>query len=267
MNNRDVLKDVKRIVVKVGTTSLTHKNGKMDLRKLELLSRVLTDLNNRGIDVVLVSSGAIAVGTDKLGLNERPRDTIGKQVASAVGQAILMQMYERFFGEYNQKIAQILVTMAVFDAQNKIKNVQNTVNSLLNMSVIPIVNENDSVATEEFNEFSDNDTLSAYIASIINSDLLIILSDIEGLYTADPNKDKTAEKIDIVEKVDDSVYELAADSSSKLGTGGMITKVKAADLLTKKGINMVIASGSNPDILYDILNGENIGTLFLGASK
>lgn len=264
MNFRETLKDTKRVVVKVGTTSLTHKNGKVDLRKMEFLSRVLTDLNNRGIDVVLVSSGAIAVGTDKLGLNERPRDTIGKQVASAVGQAILMQMYERFFGEYNQKIAQILLTMAVFDAQNKIKNVQNTINSLLKLGVIPIVNENDSVATDEFNEFSDNDTLSAYVASIIDSDLLIILSDIEGLYTADPNVDKNAERIDVVENVDDSVYELATGSSSKLGTGGMVTKVKAADLLGKKGINMVIASGNNPDILYSIVNGENVGTLFVG---
>lgn len=264
MDFRNRLKDSKRVVVKVGTTSLTHKNGKIDLRKLERLAVVLTDLNNRGIDVVLVSSGAIAVGADKLGLESRPRDTIGKQVASAVGQAILMQMYEKFFGEYNQKIAQILLTMAVFNAQHKTKNVQNTINSLLKMRVIPIVNENDSVATEEFNEFSDNDTLSAYVASIINSDLLIILSDIEGLFTADPNKDKSATIINVVENVNDSIYQLASGSSSKLGTGGMLTKVKAADLLTKKGINMVIASGSEPEILYDIVEGRNVGTLFLG---
>lgn len=264
---RDILKKTKRVVVKVGTTSLTHKNGKIDLRKMELLSRVLTDLNNRGMDVVLVSSGAIAVGTDKLGLEKRPRDTIGKQVASAVGQAILMQMYESFFGEYNQKIAQILVTMAVFDAQHKVKNVQNTINSLLEMGVIPIVNENDSVATDEFNEFSDNDTLSAYVASIIDSDLLVILSDIEGLYTADPNKFENAERIDVVEKVDDSIYKLATGSSSALGTGGMVTKIKAADLLGKKGINMIIASGESPSVLYKIFDGENVGTLFVGSKK
>ncbi len=264
MNYRERLKDIKRVVVKIGTTSITHKNGKIDLKKLERLAVVLTDLNNMGIDVILVSSGAIAVGTDKLGLAERPRDTIGKQVASAVGQAILMQMYEKFFGEYNQKIAQILVTMAVFDAQHKVRNVQNTVNSLLKLGVIPIVNENDSVATDEFNEFSDNDTLSAYIASAINSDLLIILSDIEGLYTADPNKDKNAVRIDVVPEVTDSIYELASDSSSKFGTGGMITKVKAADRLGKKGIDMVIASGNEPNILYDIVEGKDIGTLFVG---
>lgn len=264
MHYRERLKDIKRVVVKVGTTSITHKNGKVDLRKLERLAVVLTDINNRGIDVVLVSSGAIAVGTDKLGLNERPRDTIGKQVASAVGQAILMQMYERFFGEYNQKIAQILVTMAVFDAPHKIKNVQNTVNSLLKLGVIPIVNENDSVATDEFNEFSDNDTLSAYMASAIDSDLLIILSDIDGMYTADPNKDKNATIINVVPEIDDSVYELASGSASKLGTGGMITKVKAADRLSKKGIDMVIASGDEPSILYDIVDGKDVGTLFVG---
>ncbi len=264
MNYRERLKDIKRVVVKVGTTSLTHKNGKIDLKKLERLAVVLTDLNNRGIDVVLVSSGAIAVGTDKLGFAQRPRDTIGKQVASAVGQAILMQMYEKFFGEYNQKIAQILVTMSVFDAQHKVKNVQNTINSLLKLGVIPIVNENDSVATEEFNEFSDNDTLSAYVASAIKSDLLIILSDIDGLYTADPNKDKYATRIDVVPEINDSIYEIASDSASKFGTGGMITKVKAADRLSKKGIDMVIASGDEPNILYDIVNGINIGTLFVG---
>lgn len=265
--NRDILKDTKRVVVKIGTTSLTHTNGKFDLRKMELLARVLTDLNNTGLDVVLVSSGAIAAGAEKLGLIERPRDVIGKQVASAVGQAVLMQMYEKFFGEYNQKIGQILVTMAAFDAQHKIRNIQNTINALLKHGVIPIVNENDSVATEEFNEFSDNDTLSAYVASAIKSDLLIILSDIDGLYTADPNKNADAEKIDVVERVDDSIYILATGSFTKFGTGGMITKIKAADLLTKKGINMVIASGKEPNILYSIINGENIGTLFVGDKE
>ena len=267
MKLREILKDTKRVVVKVGTTSITHKNGKIDLRKLDALARVLTDIRNSGKDVVLVSSGAIAVGTDKLGLAKRPRDTIGKQVASAVGQAILMQMYERSFGEYNQKIAQILVTMPIFDSIRKVRNVQNTINSLLLMGVIPIVNENDTVATDEFNEFSDNDTLSAYVASNIGSDLLIILSDIEGLYTDDPNKNKNAERIDVVEKVDDSIFQIASGSSSSLGTGGMLTKVKAADLLTKKGIHMVIASGVEPNILYDIMDGKDIGTLFIGDKK
>lgn len=266
MNYRGKLKDFKRIVVKVGTTSLTYSNGKFNLKKIDTLSKMLTDLTNRGMEVVLVSSGAIAIGAEKLGLAERPRDVIGKQAASAVGQALLMQLYEKLFSEYNQKVAQILITKPVFDAEIKRRNASNTINRLLEMGVIPIVNENDTIATDEFNEFSDNDTLSSYVAALIESDLLIILSDIDGMYTADPNKDKDAKMIDTIPEINDDIYALAGDSASQLGTGGMVTKVKAADYLSKKNVSMVIASGENPDIVYDILEGKNVGTLFVGGN-
>jgi glutamate 5-kinase len=228
---------------------------------MDRLARVLADLRNRGMKILLVSSGAIAVGADKLGI-ERPRDVIGKQAASAVGQALLMQMYEKLFSEYNQKVAQILLTKPVFDSDLKKQNVKNTVNRLLEMGVIPIINENDTVATDELQDFSDNDTLSAYVAALVESKALIILSDIEGMFTSDPNKNADAEIISVVERVDDTIYSLAGGSASKLGTGGMVTKVKAADLLTKRGVNMVIAQGDNPDIIYDIVQGRNVGTLF-----
>lgn len=266
MDYRGKLRNCKRIVIKVGTTSLTYPNGKFNLKKIDNLSKMLTDLSNRGIDVVLVSSGAIAIGAEKLGLAERPRDVIGKQAASAVGQALLMQIYEKFFSEYNQKVAQILLTKPIFDAEIKRRNASNTINRLLEMGVIPIVNENDTISTDEFNEFSDNDTLSSYVAGLIKSDLLIILSDIDGMYTADPNKDKTAKIIDTVPEITDDIYSLAGGSASALGTGGMVTKVKAADYLKKRNVSMVIASGENPDIVYDILEGKNIGTLFVGGN-
>ncbi len=265
MNYREKLKDCKRIVVKVGTTSLTYENGRFNLKKIDRLSKMLTDLTNKGIETVLVSSGAIAIGAEKLGL-ERPRDIVGKQAASAVGQALLMQMYEKFFSEYNQKVAQILLTKPVFDAEIKRRNALNTINKLLEMGVIPIVNENDTISTDEFNEFSDNDTLSSYVAALIKSDLLVILSDIDGMYTGDPNKDSNVEMIDTVPKITDEIYSLAGGSSSRLGTGGMITKVKAADYLGKKNVSMVIASGDNPDVVYDILEGRKIGTLFVGGN-
>lgn len=266
MDYRVKLKDCKRVVVKVGTTSLTYPNGKFNLKKIDNLSKMLTDLTNKGMDVVLVSSGAIAIGASKLGLAERPRDVIGKQAASAVGQALLMQMYEKFFSEYNQKVAQILLTKPIFEAEIKRRNASNTINRLLEMGVIPIVNENDTISTDELNEFSDNDTLSSYVAGLIKSDLLIILSDIDGMYTADPNKDKTAEIIDTVPEINDEIYALAGGSASALGTGGMVTKVKAADYLSKKNVSMVIASGENPDVVYDILEGKKIGTLFVGGN-
>ncbi len=266
MEYRSKLKNCKRVVVKVGTTSLTYSSGRFNLKKIDRLAKMLTDLTNMGIDVVLVSSGAIAIGAEKLGLSERPRDVIGKQAASAVGQAALMQMYEKFFSEYNQKIAQVLLTKTVFDAEIKRRNTSNTINRLLEMDVIPIVNENDTIATDELNEFSDNDTLSSFVAALIKSDLLIILSDIDGMYTADPNKNENAQIIDTVPEITDEIYAIAGGASSKLGTGGMITKVKAAAYLKKKNVSMVIASGEDPDIVYDILEGRKVGTLFVGGS-
>lgn len=262
MNYREELKNRKRIVIKIGTTTITYPTGQLNLRCMEKLAWILTDLNNQGKDVILVSSGAIAVGTDRLNLAERPRDIMGKQAASAVGQAVLMQIYENFFMEYNQKVAQILLTKDVFDNQIKKRNAKNTITTLLDMGVLPIVNENDTVATEELNEFSDNDTLSAYVCDLIEGDLLIILSDIDGLYDANPRENPNAKIIPIVEEVNDDIYKIAGGAGSKLGTGGMITKVKAANITKKTGADMVIASGSDPMVIFDIVNGKEVGTLF-----
>lgn len=263
MQYRERLKDYKRIVIKIGSTSLTHENGKINLRQVDKLAWVVSDLRNRGVDVLIVSSGAIAVGADKLGLSERPRDIIGKQASSAVGQALLMQIYERSFGEYNQKIAQILLTKGAFESAYKKRNARNTIDKLFELKVIPIVNENDTVATDELNEFSDNDTLSAYVADLIDSDALIILSDIAGLYTGDPNKNPDATIIDTVTEIDEDIYKIAGGSASSLGTGGMATKVKAAELLNGRGIDMVIAHGENPKVIFDILDGKQVGTMFV----
>lgn len=262
MQYRERMKDYNRVVIKIGSTSLTHENGKLNLRQIDKLAWVVSDLRNKGMDVLIVSSGAIAVGADKLGL-ERPRDIIGKQASSAVGQALLMQIYERCFGEYNQKIAQILLTKGAFESAYKKRNARNTLDRLFELNVIPIVNENDTVATDELNEFSDNDTLSAYVADLIDSDALIILSDIDGLYTSDPNKNSDAKIIDTVTEIGEDIYKIAGGSASTLGTGGMATKVKAAELLNSRGIDMVIAQGEDPKIIFDILDGKQVGTMFV----
>ncbi len=262
MQYRERMKDYNRVVIKIGSTSLTHANGKLNLRQIDKLAWVVSDLRNKGMDVLIVSSGAIAVGADKLGL-ERPRDIIGKQASSAVGQALLMQIYERCFGEYNQKIAQILLTKGAFESAYKKRNARNTLDRLFELNVIPIVNENDTVATDELNEFSDNDTLSAYVADLIDSDALIILSDIDGLYTSDPNKNSDAKIIDTVTEIGEDIHKIAGGSASTLGTGGMATKVKAAELLNGRGIDMVIAQGEDPEIIFDILDGKQVGTMFV----
>ncbi len=264
MNYRQNLKNSKRIVVKVGTTTLTYPNGKLNLKKMEKLARVLSDLRNEGKDVILVSSGAIAVGTDRLGLIERPRDVRGKQAAAAVGQAVLIQIYQKFFTEYNQNIAQILLTRDVFGDEIRRNNAHNTFFSLMNMGVIPIVNENDTVSTSELAdlEFKDNDTLSAYVAQLVDADILILLSDIDGLYDANPKENPNAHIIHNVEEITSEIESMGGGSSSKLGTGGMETKILAAKDINAQGIDMVIASGEDPMIIYDIINGKDVGTLF-----
>lgn len=262
MNYRDNIKNHKRIIIKVGTTSLTYPNGKMDLKRIDKLAWILSDLKNQGKEIILVSSGAIAVGADRLNLKKRPRDIIGKQVASAVGQAALMQIYENFFMQYNQKVAQILLTKDVFDYPSKRRNAKNTIVKLLEMGVIPIVNENDTVATEELYEISDNDTLSAYVCSLVDGDILIILSDIDGMYTKDPKLNSDAEIISIVDDINDDIKKLAGDSSTTFGTGGMITKITAAEIVNSSGADMVISSGEHPNTIFDILNGKSVGTLF-----
>lgn len=263
MNFREKINKHKKIIIKIGTTSLTYDNGKINLNTLENLAMVLSEIRKQGKEVILVSSGAIAVGAEMLLLNERPRDIIGKQVASAVGQGALMQIYESFFSKYNQKIAQILLTKDVFENEVRRKNAQNTIFKLLEMGVIPIVNENDTVSTDEL-EFSDNDTLSAYVCNLIKGDLLIILSDIDGMYTKDPNKFEDAKIISEIFEINDEIEKNAGDSASILGTGGMSTKVSCAKMVNSKGADMIIALGKDPKILFEILEGKNIGTLFNG---
>ena len=267
MNYRERLKDKKRIVIKIGSSSLTHsETGRLNLRKLEVLARELSDLRNQGKDVILVSSGAIATGVAALGMHEKPTELKGKQACAAVGQARLMMIYQKLFSEYNQPSAQILMTKNTMVNNINRKNAQNTFNELLSLGVIPIVNENDTISTYEI-QFGDNDTLSAVVAALVQADLLILLSDIDGLYDSDPHKNAQAKLIDEVTDIDDGILALAGGEGSSLGTGGMITKLHAAMIATNAGCEMVIANGSNPDILYDIVDGKHVGTRFLIGTK
>jgi len=250
----------RRIVVKVGTTTLTHEGGRLNLQRIERLAWVLTDLRNQGKEVILVSSGAIAVGADRLGLAERPRDVRGKQAASAVGQGALMQIYENFFRQYNQTIAQVLLTKDVFDDPERRELAANTFSALLAMHVIPIVNENDTVSTSELG-FSDNDSLSAYVARLLEADALLMLSDTDGLFDSDPKRNPDAKRIPFAEGVNDTLIGMAGDSAGSLGTGGMFTKVSAAKIAISHGIDTVIADGVEPTVIFDILNGADTGTL------
>jgi len=259
--------DKKRIVVKVGTSTLTYENGKINLRRVDTLCKVLSDLRNFGHDVVLVSSGAIGVGVGKLGLLQRPTSTREKQALAAVGQCELMFMYDKFFSEYNNTVAQVLLTKYSVDTDHKKENVLNTFNTLLKMGIIPIVNEDDTVAIDELegNNFGDNDMLSAIVASLINADTLIILTDIDGLYTDNPRTNPKALHIDVVENITDEIMHMAHGTGSNRGTGGMATKLCAAQHVTKSGIDCIVLNGENPTILYDVFDKENKpGTLFKG---
>lgn len=263
MNNRDRIKDKKKIVIKVGSSTLTHEStGKLNLSKMEKLVRVLCDLHNAGKDVVLVSSGAIAVGRQALGINERPKSMPVKQACAAVGQARLMMTYQKLFGEYNQVAAQVLMTKWTMVNDDSRYNAQNTFDQLLSMGVIPIVNENDTVSTHEI-EFGDNDKLSAIVASIIGADLLILLSDIDGLFTDDPNKNPDASFVEEVPFIDDNFMNMGKGSASSVGTGGMTAKLEAARIATDSGADMVITNGNNISNIERIINGEKVGTLFL----
>jgi len=257
------IKNAEKIVVKVGTSTLTYDNGKLNIRRIESLTRVLSDLKNRGKDVILVSSGAVGVGVSKLGLAERPRDTIGKQAAAAVGQCELMNIYGKLFGEYGYTVAQVLLTKDVVDHAKREENAKNAFERLEKLGVIPIVNENDTVSVEEI-EFGDNDTLSAIVAAMTDADVLVLLSDIDGLYDSDPHKNKDAKLIKIVDKVDDSIRSMAGGSAGDLGTGGMLTKIHAAEIATEKGIHMIVTNGERPAVLHDIFDGEIEGTVFVG---
>ena len=264
MNKREFLQDKKRIVIKIGSSTITHPTtGSLNLRKMEQLVRVLTDLRNQGKDVVLVSSGAIAVGRKTLGFIEKPTQTKAKQACAAVGQASLMMVGQKLFAEYNQVPAQILMTKYTMINDISRENARNTFEELLHYGVIPIVNENDTVSTDELElEFGDNDTLSAIVASVIDADLLILMSDIEGLYTDDPHKNPNAKFIDEVEEVTEELCSMGKGSSSSVGTGGMATKLSAAKIATNSGTDMIIANGEDVYIINDIMEGKSIGTLF-----
>ena len=259
---REKLKDKKRIVIKVGTSSLTHpETGSTDLITLEKLVRELTDLHNRGKEVILVSSGAIAVGRKTIGMKERPTKLSIKQACASIGQARLMMIYQKLFMEYNQVASQILMTKnTLVNGENRL-NARNTFETLLSMGVIPIVNENDTISTYEI-QFGDNDTMSAVVAALTQADLLILLSDIDGLFTDDPNKNPDAKFIDYVEHVDHHFEQMGKGSASDVGTGGMFTKLKAAKLATSAGADMVIANGADMGVIHQIVDGEQIGTLF-----
>lgn len=263
MTIREKLKDKKKIVIKIGSSSLTHaQTGEIDYGGLEKFIRELINLKNMGKEVVLVSSGAIAVGTKVMNLANRPSLIEEKQAIAAIGQANLMMCYQKIFGEYNQKVAQILITKDLMDHPVRRQNAQNTINTLLKMGVIPIVNENDTVATEEI-VYGDNDTLSAIVGTLISADLLILLSDIDGLYNMDPRVNKDAKRIPEVNKITEDIEKMAGGVGSNIGTGGMATKISAAHIATCHGVDMVIANASMNHVIGKIFEGKPIGTLFL----
>lgn len=268
MQTREQLKDKKRIVVKIGSSSLTHpETGSLNLEKMERLVRILTDLRNQGKDVILVTSGAIAVGRKALSLKERPTQRSVKQACAAVGQASLMMVYQKLFAEYNQTAAQILITKYTMINDISRFNAKNTFEELFKMGVIPIVNENDTVSTEELDlDFGDNDTLSAIVTALVEGDLLILLSDIEGLYTDDPHRNSEAKLISSVTDINE-VINMAKDSASDVGTGGMATKVSAARIATASGADMIITNGDNVRNINHIMEGRDVGTLFIAHKK
>ena len=250
-----------RIVVKVGTSTLAHSTGRLNIRHVESLCKVLSDIKNGGHDVILVSSGAIGMGAGKLNLKSKPTDMATKQAAAAVGQCELMYTYDKLFSDYNHTVAQLLLTGYDVNNSESYNNFKNTVFRLIELGVLPIINENDTVATEEI-VIGDNDTLASIVATSVNADLLVLLSDIDGLYTGDPHKDKSARLIHKVEIIDDYIESLGGEAGSNLGTGGMYTKIKAAKSCMKNGCDMLIANGENPEILYEIIEGKNVGTRF-----
>ncbi|MDR0947372.1 MAG: glutamate 5-kinase [Ruminococcus sp.] len=257
----------KRIVIKLGTSTLTHRTGRLNIRRMETLVKIISDLENTGLEIILVSSGAIGLGMSKIGLTARPSETSMKQACAAVGQVDLMYMYDKLFSEYGYKVGQILLTKYVIETPRK-SNVLNTVEQLLKHKIIPIVNENDTVAIDELElEVGENDTLAAHIALISKADLLIIMSDIEGLYNHDPNSDEGALLIPVVAEISEDIVKAAGGAGSSLGTGGMATKIKAAALTTENGIDMAIINGKKPQLLYDLFDGVNVGTVFTAKQE
>lgn len=250
-----------RIVIKIGTSTLAHSTGLLNIFRVEALCKVISDLKNAGNELVIVSSGAIGMGAGKLSLKGRPADMPTKQAAAAVGQCELMYTYDRLFATYNHTVAQLLLTGEDIDHPERKRNFENTIYRLLELGALPVINENDTIATQEI-VIGDNDTLSAVVATAIKADMLIILSDIDGLYTADPHKDKQAELVPVVREITTDIEAMTGDTASGLGTGGMHTKLHAAHIATENGVEMVIANGKDPDILYDIVSGRQVGTRF-----
>ena len=254
-----------RIVVKIGTSTLAYATGQLNIRRVEELCKTMSDIRNAGHELILVSSGAIGMGVGKLGLRTRPRDIPTKQAAAAVGQCELMYIYDKLFSEYHHTVAQLLITADNLSDETRHANFTNTLNRLLELGAVPVINENDTVATDEI-VIGDNDTLAAMVAESVEADLLVLLSDIDGLYTADPHADPTAKLLPVVHRVDDSIWALAGVSSTDQGTGGMVTKLRAAEICLSCGCEMVIANGSEPTLLYDIVEGKPVGTRFVGES-
>ncbi len=255
-----------KIVIKVGTSTLTHTGGALNIRRIEELCRVLSDLKNAGHEIILVSSGAIGMGVSKLSLPCRPSDMPTKQAAAAVGQCELMYVYDKLFAEYNHTVAQILLTGSDLKSEERHVNFTNTLSRLLQLGALPVINENDTVATEEI-VIGDNDTLAAIVAESAKADLLVLLSDIDGLYTADPHVSSDASLISVVKEIDEGIRALAGGSGSELGTGGMKTKIAAAEICMNCGCDMIITNGSRPMELYDIADGRQVGTRFIACKE
>ena len=253
-----------RIVIKVGTSTLTHSTGKLNIRRVELLCKVMSDLKNAGHELVLVSSGAIAMGIGKMNLTRKPADIPSKQALAAIGQCELMYIYDKLFSEYHHTVAQVLLTGSDVEDPHRRLNFQNTMGRLLEMGALPVINENDTVATAEI-AVGDNDTLGAIVATNIRADLLVLMSDIEGLYTADPRHNPQAELIPLVEAITPDILALAGDTDNELGTGGMVTKLRAAQMCMDAGCDMIITNGTRPNDLYRIADGEDVGTRFKGG--
>lgn len=257
------ISEKKRIVIKLGTSTLAHKTGKLNIRRMTNLVRVISDLHNSGKEIIMVSSGAIGLGAGKIGLPEKPKDTKTKQAVAAIGQCELMHVYDDMFEKYSVTVAQILLTKTIINNENHCENFKNTVETLVGMGVIPIVNENDTIAVDELElEIGENDSLSALVAELSGADLLLILSDIDGLYTSDPRSNPNAEPISVVEHITPEIESAAGGAGSSLGTGGMSTKINAAKIAVQAGIDMVIMNGKDPEKLYDLFEDKEIGTIF-----
>ncbi len=255
-----------KLVIKIGTSTIAHESGRLNIRRTEEICKIISDLKNAGLEIIMVSSGAIGMGVGKLSLSERPKDMPTKQAAAAVGQSELMYVYDRQFSEYNHTVAQILITAADIASEDRYQNFTNTLNRLLELGAIPIINENDTIATEEIT-IGDNDTLAAIVTTSAKADLLVLMSDIDGLFTKDPHQDAEARLIENVYELNDDIMALGGGEGSSLGTGGMRTKLEAARICTEAGCDMIIMNGAKPELLYDVAEGKPVGTRFHAKEK